>query len=160
MTPKQIKLVRDSFERATQQDALLGQRFLDLLLKTSPPAAALYIEPEQLAPLLLRQIRNLLLQLHELTILVGQVQGLMRCHLRQQLTPDYLRAAQDAWLTAMQISLGQRYYTKEVANAWKTALAIVFGAMQPRIPPKSLIRTAPSGWRRLLRPMQQQLHHA
>jgi len=159
MTPNQMKLVRDSFERATQQDDRLGERFLELLIKYSPSgAASRYIEPVRLAPVLLQQIRILLLQLSELTILVAKVQGMMQCHLQRELTPELLQAAHDAWLTAIKRSLGPRYYTKDVANAWETAMAIVFGAMQPRPQSRTAMRPAPSGWRRLLRPVQ--LHHA
>ncbi len=159
MTPNQMKLVRDSFERATQQDDRLGEHFLELLIKYSPVgAAALYIEPVRLAPVLLRQIRILLLQLNELTILVAKVQGLMQCRLQRELPPEFLQAAHDAWLLALKRSLGHRYYTKDVANAWETAMAIVFGAMQPLSQSRAAMRPAPSGWRRLLRPVQ--LHHA
>ena len=129
MTPRQITLVREGFERIAPMAEDVGVAIYQKLFELDPSLRRLFAD--DLRP----QIRHFMAavtmvvrSLDDLSPVLSRVQGLGRAHASYGIKPDDFATAEAALLATLEAGLGEAF-TEEARQAWTTAYTILADEM-------------------------------
>jgi hemoglobin-like flavoprotein len=129
MTPEQVKLVQDSFQKVVPIADTAADLFYDRLFTIAPEVKPLF--PEDLAPQkkkLMQMLATAVMNLHQVEKILPAVQDLGRRHVSYGVTPKHYEPVGAALLWTLEQGLGPAF-TPSVKDAWVEVYTTVAGVM-------------------------------
>ena len=129
MTPHQVALVREGFERIAPNAEDVGMAFYAKLFELDPKLRAMF--PRDLRSQvghLMGALAMVVRSLHDLGPVLGRVQALGRRHAAYDVKPEQFATVGAAFLATLAAGLGDAF-TDEARDAWSTAYSTLADAM-------------------------------
>lgn len=129
MTPREIELVRGSFEKILPNVDRLADSFYVRLFEVTPEIRPMFSgdleeQKQKFAAMLVSSINNL----HQLYMVMPQIREMGRRHADYGVLTEHYALVGGALLWALQQNLGQDF-TPEMRSAWTEAYTTLAGAM-------------------------------
>lgn len=129
MTPKEIDLVRQGFDKIAPMAQAAGVLFYEKLFALDPSLRPLFRgEIAAQAKHLMSALAMVVRSLDDLGPVVGQIQALGRRHVRYGVQPRMFDTVAAAFLATLEAGLGEAF-TPEARAAWTSAYQILASAM-------------------------------
>jgi|SRR5215208_5606896 len=130
MTPAQVKLVQDSFQKVAYIADAAADLFYDRLFTIAPELRTLFprdlsMQKKKLMQMLATAVSNL----HQLQKILPAVQALGARHAGYGVVDKHYELVGEALLWTLQQGLGPNF-TPEVKEAWTETYTVVSGAMK------------------------------
>lgn len=129
MTPEQVKLVQDSFQKVVPIAGTAADLFYDRLFTIAPEVRPLF--PDDLAEQkkkLMQMLVTAITNLHQVEKIIPAVEDLGRRHVAYGVTPKHYEPVGAALLWTLEQGLGKDF-TPKVKEAWTETYMTVAGAM-------------------------------
>jgi hemoglobin-like flavoprotein len=129
MTPEQVKLVQDSFQKVVPIADTAADLFYDRLFTIAPKVKPLF--PEDLGPQkkkLMQMLATAVMNLHQVEKILPAVEDLGRRHVSYGVTAKHYEPVGAALLWTLEQGLGTAF-TPPVKDAWTEVYTTVAGVM-------------------------------
>jgi hemoglobin-like flavoprotein len=129
MTPEQVKLVQDSFQKVVPIADTAADLFYDRLFTIAPAVKPLF--PEDLGPQkkkLMQMLATAVMNLHQVEKILPAVEDLGRRHVGYGVTAKHYEPVGAALLWTLEQGLGTAF-TPPVKDAWTEVYTTVAGVM-------------------------------
>lgn len=129
MTPEQVKLVQDSFQKVVPIAGTAADLFYDRLFTIAPEVRLLF--PDDLAEQkkkLMQMLTTAITNLHQVEKIIPAVEDLGRRHVVYGVTPKHYEPVGAALLWTLEQGLGKDF-TPKVKEAWTQTYMTVAGVM-------------------------------
>lgn len=129
VTPKQIRLVQESFERVAPMVDRAATLFYDHLFALDPSLCLMFdVDLEDQAQKLMDKVALVVRHLGEPEEFVDDARELGRRHVAYGVEPEHYQTMREALFWMLAQGLGERF-TDEVAAAWAAAYSLLTDAM-------------------------------
>jgi len=129
MTPTEIALVRQGFDKIAPMALTAGELFYERLFALDPSLRPLFRgEIPAQAMNLMSSLAMVVRSLDDLEPVVGQIQALGRRHARYGVQPRMFDTVGEAFLSTLETGLGDDF-TSDARAAWTAAYTVLAGAM-------------------------------
>lgn len=129
MTPDQVKLVQDSFQKVAPIADTAADLFYDRLFEIAPQVRSLF--PKDLAEQkkkLMAMLTTVVTNLDKLESILPSASALAKRHVAYGTKPEHYPVVGEALLWTLEKGLGGAW-TKELAAAWTAAYTVLSGYM-------------------------------
>jgi hemoglobin-like flavoprotein len=130
MTPRQINLIKTSWQAAATNPQAVGQLFYGRLFEIAPDVRPMFNRAtiDEQSKKLLATISFVISKLDKLEDIIDEVAKLARRHVTYGVMPEHYAAVGAALLWTLEQGLGDQW-NDELKEAWTTCYTILSGAM-------------------------------